>query len=259
MTLDHTNDSIESKRPWKPWTKLRPIRSESSVGFWFLELAISFQQSQVSHLATDVIIISSLWSGSFCWVRIHLSQCTPRPISKIDFTFTLGKLLLKFPYNLNHGDSGNIYRVFKFWNCFANAGLVLSTSASIVKREAGSTLFTSGREYVYKMSLSATAGSTDYVSFGSVFNITGDIHIQSTGNTLNVKITDLLLGTYNGELDMRSPAAYAFKPNAKLDPLTEPFQVQVESGKVTRTSLYNHSWSLMPYHYQYLGKTLNSK
>jgi hypothetical protein len=122
---------------------------------------------------------------------------------------------------------------------------VLSTSA-FVKRDVGTNLFTPGKEYVYGFSLSATAGSNDFISFGSVFNITGDLHVNSNGNTLNVKLDNLLLGTYNGERDLLNPIAYAQKANAKLNPLTEAFQVQVESGKVCEPSLEQFQHTFRP-------------
>ena len=57
-----------------------------------------------------------------------------------------------------------------------------------VEANVGTNLFTPGKEYVYHFSISASAGSQDYVDFSSAFNITGDLHVQNTGNTLNVKI-----------------------------------------------------------------------
>lgn len=125
-------------------------------------------------------------------------------------------------------------------------GLVLSSSASIVKRDVGTNLFAPGKEFVYDFSLSSHAGSKDYVSFASTFNITGDLHVQNTGNVLNVKLTDIKFGLYNGEMDYTNLPHINMKAFDQLKPLSEPFSVQLDNGKV-RISLNNTMHAFQKY------------
>ena len=106
----------------------------------------------------------------------------------------------------------------------------------MVKRAAGASLFQSGKEYVYRYSTSVSAGSSDYVSYASVYNITGVLHIQANGNTLNVKLSDLQFGAHNGEFPMYPPPRIPVQNYEQLNPLAEPFQITVENGKVGATS-----------------------
>lgn len=64
-----------------------------------------------------------------------------------------------------------------------DTGLVLSSSA-FVKRDVGTALFQSGKEYVYSYSATLMAGSEDYLSFASAVNLTGELHIQGTQEPL---------------------------------------------------------------------------
>jgi hypothetical protein len=113
---------------------------------------------------------------------------------------------------------------------FVLLSLVLSSSA-YVKRDVGTNLFATGKEFIYDFSLWTDAGSRDYVGFSSGFNITGDLHVQNTGNALNVKLTDIKFGLYNGELDYSHLPEINMKAFDQLKPLSEPFSVQVQSGK----------------------------
>ena len=107
----------------------------------------------------------------------------------------------------------------------------------MVKRDAGASLFQSGKEYVYRYSTSVSAGSSDYVSYASVYNITGVLHIQSNGNTLNVKLSDVQFGAHNGEFPMYPPIRIPVQTYEQLNPLAEPFQITLEHGKVSVLSI----------------------
>jgi hypothetical protein len=109
-------------------------------------------------------------------------------------------------------------------------GVALS-GASIVKRAAGGNLFASGKDYVYKYSSVVVAGSHDYVSFGSAFNISGELHVVSTGNHLDVKLVDIKLGVQNGEYQAMGQD-FDLKGYDELTPLTEPFQINVQDGHI---------------------------
>jgi len=109
-------------------------------------------------------------------------------------------------------------------------GLVLSSSA-FVKRDVGSNLFAPGKEYVYDFAIFSQAGSYDYVAFASSFNITGELHVSSSGNSINAKLEGVKFGAHNGEFDYKSPPQIALKAYEQLKPLSEPFTVQVANGK----------------------------
>lgn len=113
---------------------------------------------------------------------------------------------------------------------FVLLGLVLSSSA-FVKRDVGTNLFAPGKEYIYDFSILSQAGSSDYVSFASTFNITGELHVQNAGSLLNVKLQNIKFGAHNGEFDFQNPPAIAQKAYQQLAPLSEPFSVKVEGGK----------------------------
>lgn len=106
------------------------------------------------------------------------------------------------------------------------------SSSAFVKRDVGTALFQSGKEYVYGYSTSIMAGSEDYVSFSSIANITGELHIQGGASVLNVQLNNLKLGLFNGQYDWKNPSHYEFKAFSQLDPLSEPFAVKIEGGKV---------------------------
>ncbi|XP_021958023.1 vitellogenin-like isoform X2 [Folsomia candida] len=113
---------------------------------------------------------------------------------------------------------------------FVLLGLVLSSSA-FVKRDVGSNLFTPGKEYIYDFTIWSQAGSADYVSFASTFNITGDLHVSSTGSNINVRLDGIKFGAHNGEFDPFHAPEYSMKSYDQLKPLSEPFSVQVSNGK----------------------------
>lgn len=102
----------------------------------------------------------------------------------------------------------------------------------MVKRSAGATIFQSGKEYVYKYTTTVHAGSSDYVSFASAYNISGTLHIQANGNTLNVKLDDIQFGVHNGEFKMYPSPQIPLQAQQELNPLSEPFQVTLDGGKV---------------------------
>ncbi|ODN03788.1 Vitellogenin-2 [Orchesella cincta] len=108
-------------------------------------------------------------------------------------------------------------------------GLVLSSSA-FVKRDVGSALFQSGKEYVYGYSASLIAGSKDYVSFASAVNLTGELHIQGGASVLNVQLNNIQLGLYNGEWEMNPLPQFERKTFSQLAPLSQPFAIKVEGG-----------------------------
>jgi hypothetical protein len=114
---------------------------------------------------------------------------------------------------------------------FVLLGLVLSSSSAFVKRDVGTNLFTPGKEFVYDFAISSQAGSADYVSFASTFNITGDLHVSSSGSNLNVRLDNIKFGAHNGEFDHVSPPDYSMKAYDQLKPLSEPFSVKVSNGK----------------------------
>lgn len=113
---------------------------------------------------------------------------------------------------------------------FILLGLVLSSSA-FVKRDVGTNLFTPGKEFVYDFTLWANAGSDDYVGFASTFNITGDLHVSSTGSTVNVKLDGIKFGAHNGVFDYKKFPEFSMKAYDQLKPLMEPFSIQVSNGK----------------------------
>lgn len=110
-------------------------------------------------------------------------------------------------------------------------GLVLGSSA-FVKRDAGAALFQSGKEYIYNYQATVSAGSKDFVGFSSVFNITALLHVQQNGNLINVKLDDIKFGAYNGEFSYADHPEYTLKAYPELEPLSKPFQVKVDHGKV---------------------------
>jgi hypothetical protein len=113
---------------------------------------------------------------------------------------------------------------------FVLLGLVLSSSA-FVKRDVGTNLFTPGKEYIYDFTIWSQAGSADYVSFASTFNITGDLHVSSSGSNINVRLDGIKFGAHNGEFDPFHAPEYSMKAYDQLKPLSEPFSVQVSNGK----------------------------
>jgi hypothetical protein len=119
---------------------------------------------------------------------------------------------------------------------FVLLGLVLSSSA-FVKRDVGTNLFTPGKEFIYDFTLYSQAGSADYVSFASTFNITGDLHVSSTGNTINVKLDHIMFGAHNGEFDHTHLPEYTMKAYDQLKPLSEPFSIKVSNGKAQQIVL----------------------
>lgn len=95
-----------------------------------------------------------------------------------------------------------------------------------------------GREYVYTYTSSVTAGSEDYLSFASSFNITGKARIQKTSDTLiKVKLDDIKFGAYNGQWNYFPQPEYESKAFQELNPLTEPFQVQLDSNNLVSYKL----------------------
>lgn len=66
--------------------------------------------------------------------------------------------------------------------------LSLEDLSAIVGGDVGTNLFAREKEYVYALSIESDAGSSDSVGFSSAYNITDDIHVQNTGNVLNVKL-----------------------------------------------------------------------
>lgn len=68
--------------------------------------------------------------------------------------------------------------------------LLLSLSAAPCYAQGGG-LFAPGKEYVYDLNILSQAGSSDYVGFASTFNITGELHVTNTGESLSVKIQDM--------------------------------------------------------------------
>jgi hypothetical protein len=111
-------------------------------------------------------------------------------------------------------------------------GVVICGCSGMVKRAASNTLFQSGKEYTYKYRASVTAGSADYVSFASTYNITGQIRIAAKGNNLNVQLAELQFGVYNGEYAMDRKPHVVHQAYQQLNPLQEPFQISLENGKV---------------------------
>ncbi|XP_035701428.1 vitellogenin [Folsomia candida] len=107
--------------------------------------------------------------------------------------------------------------------------LVLSSSA-FVKRDVGTNLFTPGKEFIYGFTILSLVGSDDYVKSSSTFNISGDIHISSNGNDINVKLDDITFGTHNGQFDSPNYPKFAMKAYNQLNPLSEPFSVQFTNG-----------------------------
>jgi hypothetical protein len=87
-----------------------------------------------------------------------------------------------------------------------------------------------GKEYVYTFTSQVNAGSSDYQSFASAFNITGKIRIQKSDPTLvTAKLEDLAFGAYNGEYGFPTPQ-FSAKSYQQLNPLTEPFHVKLDSN-----------------------------
>jgi len=111
--------------------------------------------------------------------------------------------------------------------CFASLvllGLLASAHASYLQV---------GKEYVYTYSSSVVAGSEDYVNFASSFNITGKARIQKTSATLlKVKLDDIKFGAYNGEFNYFPQPSVDSKAYQELNPLTEPFHVQLDSNNL---------------------------
>ncbi|CEL54466.1 hypothetical protein RSOLAG1IB_07069 [Rhizoctonia solani AG-1 IB] len=70
-----------------------------------------------------------------------------------------------------------------------------------------SSLFGSGKEYVYGYSASLIAGSKDYVSFASAVNFTGELYIQGGASVLDVQLNNVQLGLYHGESQAPSLSA----------------------------------------------------
>jgi len=113
---------------------------------------------------------------------------------------------------------------------FVLLGLVLSSSA-FVKRDVGTNLFTPGKEFIYDFTIWSQAGSEDYVGFASTFNITGDLHVSSSGSNINVKLDGIKFGLHNGEFNHQNVPEFSMKAYDQLKPLTEPFAIQVTNGK----------------------------
>lgn len=116
---------------------------------------------------------------------------------------------------------------------FVLLGLVVLSSSALVKRDVGTNLFTPGKEYIYDFTIFSHAGSADYVSFASTFNITGDLHVSSTGSVINVRLDGIKFGAHNGEFDFMHLPEYSMKAYDQLKPLSEPFSVKVSNGKAT--------------------------
>jgi hypothetical protein len=113
---------------------------------------------------------------------------------------------------------------------FVLLGLVLSSSA-FAKRDVGTNLFTPGKEFIYDFTIWSHAGSADYVSFASTFNISGDLHVSSSGNVINAKLDNIKFGAHNGEFDPMHQPEYSMKAYDQLKPLSEPFSIKVSNGK----------------------------
>jgi hypothetical protein len=116
-------------------------------------------------------------------------------------------------------------------------GVVLSGCTGMVKRSVSGNLFQSGKEYTYAYSTSVSAASNDYVSFASVFNLTGHLVVDARGNTLNVQLKDVKFGAYNGENSVYPPPSIVGQTYEQLNPLLEPFQITVDNGKVVGLTL----------------------
>lgn len=112
-------------------------------------------------------------------------------------------------------------------------GLVLCSSA-FVKRDVGTTLFASGKEYIYDFEIHSTTASSDYVTFASAYKIVGDLHIQNSADGLHVQLQHPKFGAYNGPYDFLAPPTFTFKSyDQQLNALTQPFTVQVTNGLAT--------------------------
>lgn len=99
-----------------------------------------------------------------------------------------------------------------------------------------------GSEYVYDYFTTVSAGSEDYVSFASSYNITGTVRLQKTNPTLiTVKFEDLKFGTHNGEFSYYPQPEFSTKPYQQLNPLTEPFQVKLNGNNLAESIVLSDS------------------
>lgn len=92
-----------------------------------------------------------------------------------------------------------------------------------------------GKEYTYSYVTSMTAGSDDYTSFASSFNISGKVRVQkATATLLKVKLDDVKFGAHNGPHSFMPGDQFETKAYQELNPLTEPFHVQLSTdGLIT--------------------------
>jgi hypothetical protein len=99
-----------------------------------------------------------------------------------------------------------------------------------------------GSEYVYAYSTNVHAGSHDYVSFGSSFNITGTVRLQKSDSTLiKVKLEDLKYSSYNGESDFYPAPEVTSRAYQELNPLTEPFHVKLNGNNLAESIVLSES------------------
>jgi len=99
-----------------------------------------------------------------------------------------------------------------------------------------------GSEYVYAYTTSVHAGSHDYVSFGSSFNITGTVRLQKSDSSLiKVKLEDLKYSSYNGEQDFYPAPEVSSRAYQELNPLTEPFHVRLNGNNLADSIVLSES------------------
>jgi len=105
--------------------------------------------------------------------------------------------------------------------------VVSSCSAAFLK---------AGSEYTYAYHTTVTAGSNDYVSFASAYNITGTARLQRIDQSIiRVKLDDLKFGVYNGEFSYYPTPEFTTKAYQQLNPLTEPFQVRLNGDNLVES------------------------
>lgn len=109
----------------------------------------------------------------------------------------------------------------RFLNAPATLALLLALPLSSLCE--GIFPFLTGKEHTYPVKADITAGTEDYVAFASTFNITGVLHVQNTGNLLNIKLDDIKFGAYNGEFDL-TPSSVSTQ--VSLAPLLETREIR---------------------------------
>lgn len=108
----------------------------------------------------------------------------------------------------------------------------MSANGSVVKRSSQTIqhAFAPGKEYVYSYEGTVGAGSNDYVSFSSTYNMTGELHVSNQGNQLNVQLKGIKFGAYNGEFDMNDHPVYEMHEKSELNDLSKPFSVKLNKN-----------------------------